>query len=402
MVPSYRLYIVALFYASVLLTLSLSLFFKKKITPVKHQALFIFFLAILIRFIPAVFFPFGSGYDITAFKWAAGQIQSQADIYQNLNFRHQFAFFPAFALLLNELLKINSPIGLPFLFIEKFPIIFFDSLIAALIFKISRDLKSGLLYAISPISLIVGAYLGQFDSIPLFFFLLSLYLFITNKRLSSFLTLGFATIFKPWPVILFPLLWFRSKTVLLKIVTIFSFVLPITLIISFYSQIIPQSHIINMLVGILIYDSAGGWWGLSLVLRSVIFHQLSKVIVITLIIIFAKLLKHENIFTAAKLIFLIIYVFSFGLSIHYFLWIFPFVLITKDTLTKYYLLFVGAFLILFAVFGGLNFNFTPPETPYILYQLFSFLLWFFFLVWFIKEIRQLLRNYILKRWIVIS
>lgn len=391
MAPTYPLFLIALFYALFLLVLSLT-FLNKKILRVKHPKLFLFFLALLIRFIPAFFFPFGSKYDISAFRWAADQIRTQTDIYQNLNFRHQYAFFPAFALLLNDLLKINSPIGLPFLFIEKLPVIFFDSLIAALIFKISKELKYGFVYALSPIGVIIGAYIGQFDSIPLFFCLLSLYLFKLNRRISSFLTLGLATIFKPWPVILFPLLWFRSKSIL----TIFSFVLPILLIISFYSQVIQQPNILFMLIGIVIYDSAGGWWGLSLLFKNYFLHQLSKIIVIAFTVVSAKYLNKENVFTVVKIIFLIIYTFSFGLSIHYFLWIFPFTLLTKDSFTKYYLLNVSGYLILFAVFGGFNYNFKPPETPSILYSLLSFFLWCFFSVWLFKETRNLLRNYILK------
>ncbi len=228
----------------------------------------------------------------------------------------------------------------------------------------------------------------------LFYYSLSLYLFINNKRLSSFLTLGFATIFKPWPVIFLPVLWFRSKNFLIKTI---SYILPIAFVVSFYARVVSKTNFLNLFLGIAIYDSAGGWWGLSLFFNNFILHQLSKIIVITLTFLSAKLLKQLNIFNVAKITLLITYVFSFGLSIHYFLWLFPFILITKDSFIKYYLLFVGAFLILFAVFGGLNFNFNPPETPYLLYRLFSFLLWCFFLVWLVKEIR-----YLLKRWIVIS
>jgi len=77
-------------------------------------------------------------------------------------------------------LHVNTP--LPFAFCFKVIPIFFDSLLAVLLFAfMQRQSKKyafvcGLLYALSPISMIIDCMHGQWESLFLFFFLLSIYI----------------------------------------------------------------------------------------------------------------------------------------------------------------------------------------------------------------------------------
>lgn len=162
-----------------------------------------------------------------------------------------------------------------------------------------------------------------------------------------------------------------------------------------------------MLIGITSYNSGGGWWGLSIFFRWLrlafaseliewIPLQLSKLVVISSVILLAINLKKINIYQHAKYILLVIYIFSFGLSLHYLLWIFPFALITRDSFLKYYALLVGSYLILFGVFEGLNYYYLPPQTPQLLHPFLSFGLWIFFVLWGLKEVRKALNSYIIK------
>ncbi len=402
--PNIYLYLLAVLYILILEIVSIRLLFKKKITSPRHISLFLFFLALLIRYLAVSFFPFGSGYDISSFCWAAGRVFEGKDIFFSKEAIYHYNYFPTLAIVWSYLIKLGSQFNMSCLPLIKLPIIFFDSFLAVLLFKISKNFRYSLIYALSNIGVIIGAYHGQFDSIPLFFSILALYLLTQKKQILSILSIGLGTITKPWVVMFAPLIWFRSKEKKLLAVV---FIIPLLLIVIFYKLIIQERiNMLIMAVAISTYSSGVGWWGPAILLEhlaKILHHgkiltipaQLSKLLSISLIIFLAKKFNRENVFYLGKLVILIIYIFSLGLSTHYFLWILPFALLTKDSFLKSYLLFVGAFLIFFNVFGGLSYNFLPPETPVIFYKPISFLLWLFFLSWGIKEVRLILRNYIL-------
>lgn len=399
--PNIYLFLAALFYVVVLQILSF-VFIKKKISlKPRHPLLFIFLLAFLLRFLPVVFFPFGSGYDISSFRWAGEKVFNKEDIYYNLDVRHRYAFFPTFALLLSGSIRLSETSGIPFIILEKLPIIIFDSLIAVLIFKISRSFNKTIIYAVSPISIIVGAYTGQFDSIPLFFLLLALYLLSYQNYFPGYILLALGTIVKPWPIIFTPLSFLKEKSINKKLLMISGFLIPVISVLIVYQLVVDKPNIRNLFLLIPLYDSVVGWWGISLILGTILqtkaLHFLAncaKIFVISTTLILAKYTKTQDLFLLSKWIILIIYNFSLGLSIHYFLWILPFALLTKDSLLKYYLLFTGAYLIFFDVFGGLNYNFKPPYTPQIFYLPASLLLWIFFIYWGVKELRLQIKSYI--------
>lgn len=408
--PNIYLFLLALIYAVILQILSLVLAGKKKLFSVQRPLLFIFLLALLIRFIPATFFPFGSAYDITAFRWAAERIINREDIYYSVNVRHFFAFFPTFGLLLSWFIKLSRSFGIPFLILEKLPIIIFDSLIAALILKISKSFKYALIYVFSPISIIMGAYGGQFDSLPLFFLLLALFLLSYKNYFRGYVLLGLGTIVKPWPIIFTPIFFLKEKSIVKKLLMIFGFLIPVILILFLYQSVVDKPNIRNLFLLIPMYDSGLGWWGFSIVLRKIfevvnlqtvlhikplqILGNCAKILVIFIILVVDKYNKTEDLFLLAKWTILIIYIFALGIQAHYLTWIFPFALITKDNFLKYYLLLFGGYYLFFGVLGGLNLNFKPPYTPNFINPFYVFILWLFFVAWGLKEIRAALRNYI--------
>lgn len=393
--PNIYLFLLALIYAVILQILSLVFAGKKKIISPRHPLLFIFLLAFLIRFIPVTFFPFGSGYDVSSLRWTAGRVYEGSDIYYSLRFRHHHPYFPAFALLLSWFLKISDQTKIPFLLLMKLPTILCDSAVAVIIYQITKKMSNAFVYSLSPISLIIGAYIGQFDSIPLFFLLFSYYLLSISKKIFSSSVLGLALISKPWALLFLPPILIRLESLRKRLVAIGIFLIPLILILSLYKIVIPQGNLLVMFAGIALYDSGVGWWGLSAILGGTfMLSQVFKIITICLILINYFLSKKKNIFLVAKLTILIIYIFSFGLGGNYLLWILPFALITNDRFLKPYLLLVGGYLILFGILGGLDLNFRPPFTPQILNQPYMFVIWIFFLFWGLKEIKSALRNYI--------
>ena len=180
-IPSYHLFSLAIIFLLILEILSLYICQKRRSRKYKYSLIILFLFAFLIRLVPVMFFPFGSGYDLDSFKWAGELIINRQDIYWGLGVRHHYAFLPTYGLLTSLVLNITNITAIPFLILTKLPIIFFDSLIAMLIFIIIKNFRAFLVYAFSPIPVILCAYFGQFDAIPLFFALFGLYL-MTQKR----------------------------------------------------------------------------------------------------------------------------------------------------------------------------------------------------------------------------
>lgn len=405
--PNIYLFLPALLYIVTLQVLSLVFLFKRKLVNPRKKLLFIVLLAFLLRFIPAVFFPFGSRYDVSSLRWTAGRVYEGSDIYYSLRFRHHHPYLPAIAPLLALFIKISDQWGIPFLVLLKLPTILFDSLIAGLIYIISKNFRAAYVYSFSAVGIIIGAYIGQFDSIPLFFLLLALFLLNKNKNLLSSFVLGIATAVKPWPMLFLPFFIFRQTNFSKKILLPAVFILPIICFISFYKFLIPQARLLTMLLGIAIYDSGVGWWGFSIFLFKffsflgkeifIVILQLWKILLVIFILLFFKFIKKENVFKVTKWVILLIYVFSVSIGGNYFLWILPFAFITRDTFTKYYLLLVGGYFLLFGVLGGMDLNYSPPFTPQIFVRPYAFLIWLFFLLWAIKEVRSYFRDYIFRK-----
>lgn len=407
--PNRVLFFLALVYALGLFSTPI-FFFDRKISFPKNKLLLIFILAFLLRLIPAFFFPFGSGHDVKAFLWAGETVVQKENLYYSVDVKHNFAFFPSYALLTSLFIKLSQKTGLPALPLMKLPIVFFDAAIAAIIFIIGKNLKNALIYAVSPIGIIISSYLGQFDSATLSLSLLALYAASLNKNFLAMITLGLATSFKPWSILFLPLLLLRQKKFWSILFLSVSFSLPLVLITLFYKWLVPLGNIIFMIGAIITYDSVTGWWGLSLIFRKLtellkieeilnfpfyltksvsvnLAFQIPKVIVVSLILSLFLFFKKIDLFNLAKWAILIIYIFSFSFGSHYLLWIFPFALLTKDSFVKYYLILVGGYFLLFGVLGGLDYNFYPPSLPQFINELYIFLLWIFFLLWGIKELK---------------
>ncbi|KKS98106.1 MAG: hypothetical protein UV73_C0003G0048 [Candidatus Gottesmanbacteria bacterium GW2011_GWA2_43_14] len=338
-------------------------------------------------------FPFAVGWDIKAFLWAGGQINKGLDLYWGLGTREYFAFLPTFGMITAALLKLNF---LPAFISIKLAAVFFDSLMALLIATACRDIKKGIVYALSPVSLIC-AVSGQFDAIPLFFAVTALYL-ASRKSLSlGSLMLGTAIAFKPWPVIFAPLMLLRVKAwrPRIKFLTIMA-LMPLAVIVS-YKILIPDADLATMVGSIVLYESAFGWWGPSVLFKYLALlsgHRkiltlpvfLSKLLSLAILIRIYAVYKYKNIFWSAQLVIFILYIFSFGLSIHYFVWILPFLLVNKNKLVPEFFLATGIFTVLNAAYI-FDYRYLPPALPVWLKDTAAVFLWGFMVLWGLKNYR---------------
>lgn len=102
------------------------------------------------------------------------------------------------------------------LLLLKLPYLIFDLLIGLILIKLFDSIRQAtlafVLWMFNPISLYATYMMGQFDIIPTFFIILSIYLVIKNKLDYSALALGFGIAFKLFPVFLIiPLLTFSKN-----------------------------------------------------------------------------------------------------------------------------------------------------------------------------------------------
>lgn len=140
-----------------------------------HRIL-IFFLAIVVRVLPAYIF-YGS-IDVSAFIGIhAHTLNHTLELYPAAIWC-SFPVIP-FYLWLCGLISILTSLPLAFCF-KTIPI-FFDALLAVLLFDLVRHvrpqhaLRVGVLYALSPVAIIITCIHGQWEALPIFFFVLALY-----------------------------------------------------------------------------------------------------------------------------------------------------------------------------------------------------------------------------------
>ena len=98
--------------------------------------------------------------------------------------------------------------GWSFAVLVKLPVLAADMAIVALLAaggtRTARGLAPAWLYALHPVSVLVGAFHGQFDAVALFFVLLAVFTFEAGRRDASALALAAAIALKSFPVLLLP------------------------------------------------------------------------------------------------------------------------------------------------------------------------------------------------------
>lgn len=117
---------------------------------------------------------------------------------------------------------VNHVTGLPPVFCVKILPIFFDALIGLLIYDVVKRLRpncafpSALLYALSPIALITTCIHGQWESVPLYFFILSFFVrdYFADSYVKYFifgLLFAFSILIKPMALIFLPFFFVPSS-----------------------------------------------------------------------------------------------------------------------------------------------------------------------------------------------
>ncbi|NQU95959.1 MAG: hypothetical protein HQ549_07035 [Candidatus Omnitrophica bacterium] len=264
--------------------------------------------------------------------------------------------------------KISFWLNIPFYIIMKIPAVLGDVFTAGALYLIFSKLDPknsyflGLFYALNPLSLLIGSFHGNMMSVPTLFMFLSyvvlLYGVESNYRLSALL-LGLAIGFRGFPVLLLPLFLIKLPLPLKKrveyliyatIPTALSFV-PFLLLDyrSVLKEVFAYSGwadygflailrgILSIKVGILAYGLPGN--------LQVILTSITKKFFFIMYFIIILGFRKKRLIDLIVAVFLIFYFIYASVASQYFLWILPFIFLTKDRLLKFYLIICSLALI---------------------------------------------------------
>ncbi len=289
-----------------------------------------------------------------------------------------FLYFQLFAYFLEKKFTFSSIVFF------KLIINLFDLGNALLIYKLTKkNFKKTTFYLFNPVSILIFCFHGQFDAIPLFFFLLSLYLLKQKNELLGLIIFSLSVLAKPWPVFFLPLIFFSLKKRLLIIITPLATILAILVYIFFW-----PTDFFSVFYPVVAYRSLFDVWGIGFLIKNLFFKDLSQTPIFlqkTFLFLFIKaffvyslfLAKKKGVNLINKIFFLLIffYAFTVGFSVQYFSWLIPFLFVLRSFPFFLYLNLL--------IYCSLNYFLWILPNDYFLKNLFlnfSVFLWIIFLI----------------------
>ena len=321
-------------------------------------------LACIIR-VALAFAVYGT-YDVASYEIVSGILRRGGNVYAET---HRYRYLPLWQWIIALIDHTAVLSRLPFSALIKLPSTLADLGIGWLLYvgilRAGRGESdaawSALLYLLSPVSILVTAYHGQFDSLFLFFALLAWYLLrrldLNHAAWWCGLTLAISILIKPVPVVLVPVFLSRfdaqrQQAVFLAICAF------LPLLVSLPDLIAAPLPFVEHVVA---YGSESGLWGYSALLGgiAIVLHSpaldtlrhwlASAGQLVTLAAIglawwrTAHRLASE---VAVVVVLLTFYVFTNGFALQYLAWILPFlILLRRPVLVWAYLLLASCWLV---------------------------------------------------------
>jgi hypothetical protein len=266
--------------------------------------------------------------------------------------RHPYLPFQLY--LIGAAAKFSELTGAPFVFVIKIVPILADAALAVLILRatlqmgqpVSKALVSGLLYALSPIAILVSAYHGQFDPESVFLLALAWYYWqfggSSSSRIGvSALLLGFAILNKTWPLMFLPIVLLRIDSWRQRMVyVLISLAVPV-LFTLVYVLVFGQDPA-PMLKRALTHAGVSGWWGGGAVINLI--HYFADVGggLLTWLsrhgrwLVFAGaayvywVTRRESGISSLTTLLVVVYALTSGFGLQWTLWVVPFALLAGD------------------------------------------------------------------------
>ena len=316
----------------------------------------IFLIALIIRLVFIYIFRNVTNYDLQSYLQVGELTLKGINIYPEIaNLHHPYLPFFLYVEAMAYWLGRSKIIIIT---IIKIINVIFDLGILNLVYRLSRkNLKTTFLYAINPVTILITTLHGQFDVIPVFFILLSIYLLNKKKELTAVLSFSFAILTKTWPIIFaVPILRkvhachprengdpgaldsrLRGNDMwgLLLILTIF---FPILFTVLYC--LLFKATLIDIGKTLISYQGLWGIWGIWDLLgkQRILIQKLSTLIFLTSFFSYSWFNKNKNLLKNFLNLLLFFFIFTTNFSIQYFVWIIPFLILIKPK--KYFQLII--------------------------------------------------------------
>ncbi len=281
-----------------------------------------------------------------------------------------FLYFEALTQAVSSFLKI------PQILVIKIILTFFHLLSIYAIYVLSKkNLKTTFLYAINPVSLLIIAFHGQFDIIPITCLLFAIITLRNKQFVKTVLLLSLAITIKTWPV-LFIIPFFKripqKYYYLICLLPVFSLIV--------YSLLF-HTPIFSILRVLLIYQGVGGIWGFGKVLSLLSAGKLTlliyKVMFVVGILLYSYKLKKTQIKEELLELLLLFFIFTPGFGLQWFLWLIPFLFLTKKPFVHLFMIAITlCLLVAYSSWAPLNI-FSSQIVNSVL-----FLMWPLFIIYF--------------------
>ena len=361
-------------------------------------------IAIFIRLICLYLFRNVSNYDLESYFKVGELTLKRVNIYPEISNLHHpylpfFLYFEALAVWLGKS-KIIS------VMIIKSINILFDLGILYLVYLLSnKNLQKTFIYAINPVTILITTLHGQFDVIPIFFILLSIYWINIKKEALSVFSFSFAILTKTWPVLfIIPIL--RKVCVchprengdperldsrlclrrqvrgndrwgLLTILIMFFPVLFTTLYCVFF-----KVNPIDIGKTIIYYQGLWGIWGPWSWIGKIriIFQKAATILFLISFLGYSLINTTKSIVKNIYLLLIFFFIFTTNFSIQYFAWFIPFLIIILPK--KYLHLVTLIALYIFSFYFNWLFCTQCKSTPHwlvLVQNIIGFILWLSFI-----------------------
>ncbi len=282
-------------------------------------------VGIVLRLIAIFLFKDHSNYDMDSWFLVGKETMMHHSIYPEISLLHH-PYFPIM-MYYYAVAQWLTRCGIPFAVSAKLLFAVFDVAISYLVYLISnRNKKLAWMYALNPVSIIVTCVQGQFDSIPVFFLLLSLYYANAHRSIYSTLSASAAIALKTWPAAFMIPLYRRMTS--WRMIFLFGFVPVVTLTLFCITF---QRSPLDVLGPIAGYRGVYGVFGLGYLLpfitKSATVSKLCSTLFLLAFAVYAVKTKSSNIYCETFKHMLFFFSFSITFGIQWLMWPVAFMLL---------------------------------------------------------------------------
>lgn len=319
-----------------------------------------------------------------------------------------FIYYYAFTVL------VSSSLRIPFVYIVKILPLLSDIGIMLLLIKYLENKKAIFWYALNPIVIVTSSAFGKEEPFIIFLAFLAYLSFVNKKSIfSTSILLATSIWLKVFPILLFPLIFFKIKNVSKKIIFMTICILPFILIILPF--VLTDFQNINATFFSYGGSADYGWLASFKALSALIsgtsinftpinnllpqLLNISKyafLIFYLLLLVFLLKQAKKSLLLSIILIFLLFFIVYGGIGTNFLFWIVPFIILYDYNLAKSYTL-IGFPAVLFYLLGQFYdpvlrhydfFLFRTPTFINLFYFLSTSIFWFYLVVIFFNLLTQ--------------